>query len=134
MSTTAAFDDHRPGRARLSAAEMQAYRLDGLVKLGQNFEGAAGELVLPTSGKQFFGGGQVALLGAGYPPFAAQEVAVPGLDTAVFGVLLVAFILFEPRGLYGRWLKIRTYFELFPFYRRDMFRRQKSYLKTERMR
>ena len=64
----------------------------------------------------------------------ASSVAVPGLDTAVFGMLLVAFILFEPRGLYGRWLKIRTYFELFPFYRRDMFRRQKSYLKTERMR
>lgn len=63
-----------------------------------------------------------------------SSVAVPGLETAVFGMLLVVFILFEPRGLYGRWLKIRTYFELFPFYRRDMFRRQKSYLKTERMR
>jgi branched-chain amino acid transport system permease protein len=31
-------------------------------------------------------------------------------------------------------VKIRTYFELFPFARRDMFRRQKSYLKTERIR
>jgi branched-chain amino acid transport system permease protein len=48
--------------------------------------------------------------------------------------ILIGFILFEPRGIYGRWLKIRTYFELFPFYRRDMFKRQKSYLKTERMR
>lgn len=63
-----------------------------------------------------------------------SSVAIPGLETAVFGALLVVFILFEPRGIYGRWLKIRTYFQLFPFYRRDMFRRQKSYLKTERMR
>ena len=62
------------------------------------------------------------------------SVAIPGLESAIFGGLLILFILFEPSGIYGRWLKIRTYFELFPFARRDMFRRQKSYLKTERMR
>lgn len=63
-----------------------------------------------------------------------NAVVIPGLETAVFGLILIFFILFEPMGIYGRWVKIRTYFELFPFYRRDMFRRQKSYLKTERMR
>lgn len=62
------------------------------------------------------------------------SVAIPGLEAAVFGAILIGFILFEPMGIYGRWVKIRTYFELFPFYRKDMFRRQKSYLKTERMR
>ena len=41
----------------------------------------------------------------------------------VFGLILVAFIIFEPYGLYGRWLKIRTYFDVFPFYRRGTFRR-----------
>ncbi len=59
--------------------------------------------------------------------------SVPGLDTMLFSVLLIFFIIFEPTGLYGRWLKIRTWFEIFPLARRDMFRRQKSYLKTERM-
>lgn len=63
-----------------------------------------------------------------------QGIAIPGLETAVFGGLLILFILFEPMGLYGRWLKIRTWLELFPFARKDMFRRQKSYLKTERLR
>ncbi len=62
------------------------------------------------------------------------SITIPGLETAIFGGLLVIFILFEPLGIYGRWIKIRTYFSLFPFYRRDMFRRQKSYLKTERTR
>jgi len=62
------------------------------------------------------------------------SVAIPGLETGVFGMILILFILFEPMGLYGRWLKIRTWFELFPFARKDMFRRQKSYLKTERLR
>ena len=40
--------------------------------------------------------------------------------------------LFEPMGLHGRWLKIRTYFTLFPFYRRGMFRRQRAFMKSER--
>ena len=61
-------------------------------------------------------------------------VAIPGLETGVFGLILILFILFEPMGIYGRWLKIRTWFELFPFARKDMFKRQKSYLKTERLR
>jgi len=64
----------------------------------------------------------------------AGSVAIPGLESAIFAAILIGFILFEPLGIYGRWVKIRTYFELFPFYRRDMFKRQKSYLKTERMR
>ncbi|MBX3530064.1 MAG: branched-chain amino acid ABC transporter permease [Rhizobiaceae bacterium] len=64
----------------------------------------------------------------------SSSVAIPGLESAIFGFILIAFILFEPLGIYGRWIKIRTYFELFPFYRKDMFRRQRSYLKTERMR
>ncbi len=62
------------------------------------------------------------------------SVAIPGLEFGVFGLILIVFILFEPMGIYGRWLKIRTWFELFPFYRKDMFKRQKTYLKTERLR
>jgi branched-chain amino acid transport system permease protein len=58
----------------------------------------------------------------------------PGLKAVVYGAVLVAFVLFEPLGLYGRWLKIRTWLQLFPFYRRGMFRRQKSFQKSERLR
>ncbi|WP_342130565.1 branched-chain amino acid ABC transporter permease [Hydrogenophaga sp. OTU3427] len=56
-----------------------------------------------------------------------------GLQGTVYGIVLVAFVLFEPMGLYGRWLKIRTYFQLFPFYRRGMFKRQKSFQKSDRL-
>ena len=59
------------------------------------------------------------------PVFTASPVGLP---------ILIVFIIFEPLGLYGRWLKLRTWFELFPFYRRGMFRRQKSYMKSERLR
>jgi branched-chain amino acid transport system permease protein len=60
--------------------------------------------------------------------------ASPGLKGAVYGLVLIAFVLFEPLGLYGRWLKTRTFLELFPFYRRGMFKRQKSFQKSERVR
>jgi branched-chain amino acid transport system permease protein len=58
----------------------------------------------------------------------------PGLKAVVYGGVLVAFVLFEPLGLYGRWVKVRTYLQLFPFYRRGMFRRQKTFQKSERLR
>ncbi|WP_395693098.1 branched-chain amino acid ABC transporter permease [Piscinibacter sp.] len=58
----------------------------------------------------------------------------PGLQGVVYGVVLISFVLFEPLGLYGRWLKLRTWFQLFPFYRRGMFKRQKAFQKSERLR
>jgi branched-chain amino acid transport system permease protein len=60
--------------------------------------------------------------------------AIPGLDTGIFAALLIAIIIIEPLGINGRWLKMRAWYELFPLARKDMFRRHKSYLKTERMR
>ena len=63
------------------------------------------------------------------PPAIGQST---GLQSVVFGLVLMGFVLFEPQGLYGRWLKIRTYLELFPIYRKGMFKRQKSFQKSER--
>jgi branched-chain amino acid transport system permease protein len=65
------------------------------------------------------------------PPAIGQA---PGLQGAVYGLVLIAFVLFEPLGLYGRWLKVRTYLQIFPFYRRGLFKRQKSFQKSERLR
>ena len=65
------------------------------------------------------------------PPAIGQQ---PGLEPGLFGLILVLFIIFEPEGVYGRWLKFRTFLENFPFYRRNTFKRQRSYLRTERMR
>ncbi|MEM7299896.1 MAG: branched-chain amino acid ABC transporter permease [Pseudomonadota bacterium] len=76
----------------------------------------------------------IATARSGIGNLTGVDITIPGLESALFGAILIGFMLFEPFGIYGRWLKIRTYFELFPFYRRDMFRRQKNYLKTERMR
>jgi branched-chain amino acid transport system permease protein len=86
-----------------------------------------------------------AVLGAGFLIVLPQLISIAkdylpagisgaGLQSVVFGLVLIVFIIFEPLGLYGRWLKVRTWFELFPFYRRGMFRRQKSDMKSERLR
>jgi branched-chain amino acid transport system permease protein len=57
----------------------------------------------------------------------------PGLQAFVYGAVLIAFVLFEPLGLYGRWLKVRAWLQLFPFYRKGMFKRQKSFQKSDRL-
>ncbi|MBX9991212.1 branched-chain amino acid ABC transporter permease [Phreatobacter oligotrophus] len=56
-----------------------------------------------------------------------------GLQPTVFGAVLILVVLFEPLGIYGAWLKTRTYFDLFPFYRQGMFRRQKAFQKSDRL-
>jgi len=57
-----------------------------------------------------------------------------GLEPMLFGLIIVLFIVFEPEGINGRWRKLLHFFETFPYYRKSSFVRQKSYLKTERMR
>jgi branched-chain amino acid transport system permease protein len=61
-------------------------------------------------------------------------VKQPGLEPGIFGLILVLFILFEPLGIYGRWLKLRIFFSTFPLYKRATFKRQKSYMRSERLR
>ena len=58
----------------------------------------------------------------------------PGLEPGLFGLVMILIVLFEPLGIYGRWLKIKAFFDLFPLYRRSTFKRQRAYLKTERVR
>lgn len=55
-----------------------------------------------------------------------------GLESFVFGLVLALFVLFEPMGLNGRWLKLRALLEFFPLYRRDTFKRNKRYMRSER--
>jgi branched-chain amino acid transport system permease protein len=83
-------------------------------------------------------GGVAAVFGkdAGNAVFllADRFVKQPGLEPGVFGLILVLFILFEPLGIYGRWAKIKLYFSLFPLYKQATFRRQKTYMRSERLR
>jgi branched-chain amino acid transport system permease protein len=87
-----------------------------------------------------------AILGAMFVRLLPQLIAIvrddlpfgigrlPGLEPSLFGLVLVLVILFQPGGLNGLWLKIKSWFLEFPFKRQASFRRQKSYAKSERLR
>lgn len=46
---------------------------------------------------------------------ASEHPNVFEFEQIMYGVLIVAFLLFEPRGLFGIWHRIRTYWKSFPF-------------------
>jgi branched-chain amino acid transport system permease protein len=83
-------------------------------------------------------GGAFSVLGRGAAEavFTAADrfVKQPALEPGIFGLILVLFILFEPLGIHGRWMKIKLYFSLFPLYKRATFKRQKTYMRSERLR
>jgi branched-chain amino acid transport system permease protein len=37
------------------------------------------------------------------------------LETVAYGALIVLFLVFEPRGLYGLWVRLRSYWKAWPF-------------------
>lgn len=95
--------------------------IGGLGSVHGAFLGAAFLITMP----------QLIAISKDYLPDAIGQA--PGLQSVVYGVVLIGFVMFEPLGLYGRWVKVRTYFELFPFYRKGMFKRQKSFTKSDRL-
>ena len=95
--------------------------IGGLGSIHGAFLGAIFIIVMP----------QLISIGKDFLPAAIAEAT--GLKAVVYGMVLIAIVLFEPMGLYGRWLKIRTWFQLFPFYRKGMFKRQKSFQKSDRL-
>jgi branched-chain amino acid transport system permease protein len=74
--------------------------------------------------------GLIGVAGRGIGEFLKK----PGVEAGIFGLILVLVILVEPSGMYGRWTKIKLFFSTFPMYKRDSFKRQKTYMRSERMR
>ncbi|MEW6669479.1 MAG: branched-chain amino acid ABC transporter permease [Thermodesulfobacteriota bacterium] len=54
------------------------------------------------------------------------ELSFSAIELSVFGLIMILFLLFEPKGLMGIWrLRMRPYFELWPFrYRRAIATRR----------
>lgn len=42
-------------------------------------------------------------------------ISVFSLNQAIFGLLIVLFLMFEPRGLAAMWLRLKAYFKAWPF-------------------
>lgn len=58
---------------------------------------------------------------AGMLPFISESAAGGGiltvfqLESILYGLLIVGFLIFEPRGLFGIWMRIRNYWKGWPF-------------------
>jgi branched-chain amino acid transport system permease protein len=53
-------------------------------------------------------------------PFLSDEVAsgmltVSQFEQILFGAMIIGFLIFEPLGLYGIWIRIRNYWKAWPF-------------------
>lgn len=50
-------------------------------------------------------------------PFIGRDafVSVEVVERMLFGILIVVFLVLEPRGIYGMWLRVRNYFKAWPF-------------------
>ena len=59
-------------------------------------------------------------------PPRLRSSQIPGLEPGIFGLILVLFLILRAGGLYGRWRKIRLFFEEFPLYRKATYKRQKQ--------
>jgi branched-chain amino acid transport system permease protein len=60
------------------------------------------------------------LWGGGLPGVAAKTsddglITVSSLNVVIYGLLIALFLLVEPRGLAGIWVRIRNYFSTWPF-------------------
>jgi branched-chain amino acid transport system permease protein len=54
---------------------------------------------------------------AGSIPFIGDGtfLSIQQLEGILFGVLIVVFLVLEPRGIFGMWLRIRNYWKAWPF-------------------
>ncbi|MGH3712892.1 MAG: branched-chain amino acid ABC transporter permease [Micromonosporaceae bacterium] len=52
-------------------------------------------------------------------PFISADASAPlnvfQVETVLYGLLIIGFLLVEPRGLYGVWVRIRNYWKAWPF-------------------
>lgn len=52
------------------------------------------------------------------PFISGQSTEMPNvyqLETVLYGVLIIVFLIFEPRGLFGLWIRARNYWKAWPF-------------------
>jgi hypothetical protein len=81
-------------------------RLLGELTGGEGLPAAIANFILKT-GNTDFGLIGTSVIGPGLSTFQ--------LNLLLYGLLIVVFLIFEPLGLYGIWLRIRNYWKGWPF-------------------
>jgi branched-chain amino acid transport system permease protein len=95
----------------LSIEYLAVVFIGGLATISGSFMGAFFIVMLPELVSRL--AGSVPLVsGAGGED---GLLTVFELQTMLFGLFIVLFLILEPRGLYGMWVRVRNYFKAWPF-------------------
>jgi branched-chain amino acid transport system permease protein len=86
--------------------------IGGVATVSGSIAGAAFVVLLPRLVQNV--AHHVPFISAGSQPGDAL-LTVFQLEIMLFGGLIIAFLVLEPRGLYGLWLRVRNYFKAWPF-------------------
>lgn len=94
----------------LSVEFLAAILIGGVATISGSIIGAAFVILMP----------RVVEWASGFIPFIGGAagggfISVFQLQTILFGALIVLFLVLEPRGLFGLWLRIRNYWKAWPF-------------------
>jgi branched-chain amino acid transport system permease protein len=81
--------------------------LDRTVESGTGFFAPVADIVMSSGPDDF---GLVSTLAGKSPGFNVSQ-----LNIFLYGVILIVFLIFEPLGLFGIWLRIRNYWKGWPF-------------------
>lgn len=81
--------------------------LSDKIAAGEGIVAKVGDFFIATSGDDF---GIVNTL-----PGTGPGLSVFQLNLVLYGLLIIVFLIFEPLGLYGIWLRVRNYWKGWPF-------------------
>jgi branched-chain amino acid transport system permease protein len=81
--------------------------LAGVAKSGEGLLAWIADIFIATDPRDF---GLVHTL-----PGTGPGLGIDQLNQVIFGLLIIGFLIFEPLGLYGIWLRIRNYWKGWPF-------------------
>lgn len=81
--------------------------MQGVVEKGEGVFAAIFDIVVSTDQADF------GLINTS--PGVAPGLGIDQLNLVIYGLLIIGFLIFEPLGLYGIWIRIRNYWKGWPF-------------------
>ncbi len=110
LSTVTGFIEPSSYDLLLSVQYLAMILIGGVATIAGSLLGAAFVVLLPRLVEEF----------PRFLPFVTAEstggfLTTFQLQTIIYGALIVVFLIGEPRGLFGLWVRIRNYFRAWPF-------------------
>jgi branched-chain amino acid transport system permease protein len=96
----------------LSVEYIAMVLIGGVATISGSIMGAVFIVFLPRIVEELAATGLLAFIGEGV---GEGLFDVSQFSRVLFGVFVVGFLIFEPLGLYGIWIRVRNYWKAFPF-------------------